>query len=479
MTRRAWIVAATAICLSLPVGANAVPPAAYVVTPGTYSWVDIAAPANDIGLSGDDAALYGVPIGFTFNFYGTAYTSIGVGTNGYMSFRGSAGSYSNRSLPTTVDGNGSSLADVLAVFWDDLYVQGGTVYAATLGTAPHRRFVLTWQNVDFCCNAGSGALTFQAILEEGTNEIVYQYKSMLSISTEGNGSSATIGVQNATGTVAAQFSSEQASVSDDLAIRFASPVDTDGDGLPDWFEQLYGTDSRDPNDPVLTQDVDGDGLNWLQEYQYGTDPLVADPDSDGDGLPDVVENTIGTDPYDADTDGDGVSDGEEVRAGTNPIHGDRPTTTITRTTPGVLFGTAYFTFRVSGSTATMNGVRVYFDAVSGSRSPASYRGSFDLLDASARSGIIQQAWLPGVPTVYFRVAPIYSVNGVTFVGNLSNEGTTYFAGEKAGTFPDQNGTPGATTTSSHGCSSAGGEPALTALLLGALALFGRIRRRRA
>ena len=38
-------------------------------------------------------------------------------------------------------------------------------------------------------------------------------------------------------------------------------------------------------------------------------------DSDGDGLTNWQEYVYGTDPYNADTDGDGISDGEAVRRG--------------------------------------------------------------------------------------------------------------------------------------------------------------------
>ena len=41
-------------------------------------------------------------------------------------------------------------------------------------------------------------------------------------------------------------------------------------------------------------------------------------DSDGDGLPDWYERMIGTSLMAADTDGDGVSDFAEIQAGTNP-----------------------------------------------------------------------------------------------------------------------------------------------------------------
>jgi hypothetical protein len=46
---------------------------------------------------------------------------------------------------------------------------------------------------------------------------------------------------------------------------------------------------------------------------------ITDIDSDGDGLMDWEERLWGTDPYNPDTDGDGTSDGDEVRLGRHPL----------------------------------------------------------------------------------------------------------------------------------------------------------------
>ena len=50
------------------------------------------------------------------------------------------------------------------------------------------------------------------------------------------------------------------------------PRDTDGDGLPDWWELAYfgSATAGLPND-----DTDGDGASNVAEYQAGTDPLLA------------------------------------------------------------------------------------------------------------------------------------------------------------------------------------------------------------
>jgi hypothetical protein len=53
------------------------------------------------------------------------------------------------------------------------------------------------------------------------------------------------------------------------------PNDTDGDGIPDWWELAHGLNPNDPTD--ANRDDDGDGFTNLQEYLAGTDP--ADPAS--------------------------------------------------------------------------------------------------------------------------------------------------------------------------------------------------------
>ena len=104
-------------------------------------------------------------------------------------------------------------------------------------------------------------------------------------------------------------------------------LDTDEDGLPDYYEDILGTDKN-------KADTDGDGLSDGYEVLYlGTDPLKADSDDNGindgdedfdkDGLTNSKEFELGTDPNNADTDGDGLNDGEEVNTyGTDPLKYD-------------------------------------------------------------------------------------------------------------------------------------------------------------
>lgn len=74
-------------------------------------------------------------------------------------------------------------------------------------------------------------------------------------------------------------------------------LDTDGDGMPDEWEIMYGFNPDDPLDASL--DSDNDGISNSQEFSIGTNPTSRD--SDEDGWYDGQELDFGTDPLDSDS----------------------------------------------------------------------------------------------------------------------------------------------------------------------------------
>jgi len=118
-------------------------------------------------------------------------------------------------------------------------------------------------------------------------------------------------------------------------------IDTDSDGMNDYFEWLYGLDPRTDDSGM---DADGDGISNGEEYINHANPLVLDTDNDNltdfeeiavyytlpnvvdtdeDGLSDYTEiKLIFTNPHDLDSDDDSIIDGIEVALGTNPLMED-------------------------------------------------------------------------------------------------------------------------------------------------------------
>lgn len=122
-------------------------------------------------------------------------------------------------------------------------------------------------------------------------------------------------------------------------------VDTDFDGIYDYYEKYFSTDpleadtdgdklddyseifilflnpiKQDSNNNGILDpddDNDGDGLNVSKELSIGTSDWSED--CDGDGLTDGYEVNVSiTDPLNYDTDGDGYSDGTEILLNMNP-----------------------------------------------------------------------------------------------------------------------------------------------------------------
>lgn len=193
------------------------PPPLHTCGPTTYAWID---PGSHTTRSLTDDSSLTVPLGFGVNFLGATVTSVGVGSNGLLGFGSSPTAYVNQPIPNSSEPNGFA-----APWWDDLDPgAGGSIRTATVGSAGSRRFVASWIDVPAYAAPGSG-VTFQAIVEEETGAVVFQYLDTDAGSTARNGgASATIGTETPDGSRGTSVSYNTASVGNQTAIRCAVAV---------------------------------------------------------------------------------------------------------------------------------------------------------------------------------------------------------------------------------------------------------------
>lgn len=128
------------------------------------------------GFDLDDVSATGLPIGFTFNFNGSDFTTFSVNSNGYIVMGG------------TLPGNGNytpisgtfAVPGVIAALPGDLQsnLATGEIRYQTTGSAPNRVLTVQWTSFRFFA-ASSEDFNFQVQLYETTNQIRIVYGSFL------------------------------------------------------------------------------------------------------------------------------------------------------------------------------------------------------------------------------------------------------------------------------------------------------------
>ena len=170
----------------------------YTVGSIPYNWV---APAGTPVVMTDDAVTGALPIGFTFCFGGVNYTNFYIGSNGWVGF--------TAAQPTTF--TSAPIPNVAVNYpkncimgpWQDWHpgvVGGPYITYQTLGIAPNRTLVVTWNNCPmFSCTTTLGS--FQIILYETSNQIDNNLKNKPNCLAWAGGT-AVQGLHDITGTVA-------------------------------------------------------------------------------------------------------------------------------------------------------------------------------------------------------------------------------------------------------------------------------------
>lgn len=157
-----------------------------------------------------------VDLPFPVPFYGRTHRKATVFQSGALGF--TTTNPATRAAPL-VGGNGPNGS--LHPFWENLrYDAEAGVYWTATGTAPHRRLVVEWRNALLYDSFGGPAqrLSFAAVVgEDGTSS--FHYKDSNGTGRE-NGSRASVGIKNATGTDALIYSFNEGTIRDGLGIHF-------------------------------------------------------------------------------------------------------------------------------------------------------------------------------------------------------------------------------------------------------------------
>jgi hypothetical protein len=173
-----------------------------VARTSAYSFTNITNNASRVLFGEDDAAVF-ANIGFTFNFYGSNYTTVGINLNGMLTFGGLSTNYQNVNLTTAAL---QPNLPTVAVYWDDwetAIVDRGVFYR-TEGTAGSREFIVQWEKLVSAETAESiDTVTFQARLIEGNNSIVMSFPDVViadePIASYSRGGAQTVGIRDLDG----------------------------------------------------------------------------------------------------------------------------------------------------------------------------------------------------------------------------------------------------------------------------------------
>ena len=188
----AMLVAPSGLSSSLAVAAP------YAILPVAFA--PEAAPTENNGPICDDCVMFNVPLGFDFAFFGVAYSTLNISSNGFVGFGDALG---NGCCKGGMIPSNDVTNNIIALGWSDWRPQlvSGGIKWETRGEAPNRRFVLQFNNVpEF---GSTGRLTVQLVLEEETNDITIHTTKL---STFRSDHLVTQGLENASGTVAASVS---------------------------------------------------------------------------------------------------------------------------------------------------------------------------------------------------------------------------------------------------------------------------------
>lgn len=128
--------------------------------------------ATTLSITGDDQLLTGVTLPFAFNYFGTPYGTVGVASDGWLSFTATFSDYTPDAPTGTTGANTATPNALIAYYWADVRRPSGatgTYKTETFGTAPNRVWVMEASNLNTNGTTATSDVTCQVQLFETTN----------------------------------------------------------------------------------------------------------------------------------------------------------------------------------------------------------------------------------------------------------------------------------------------------------------------
>ncbi|HMC96897.1 MAG TPA: hypothetical protein VKG92_04550, partial [Flavobacteriales bacterium] len=160
---------------------------AFAASAGTFTAISGTSVATG---TWDDVTSSLITLPFTFTYNNTAYTTVGIHTNGFITMG---------AVPSTVYcGLQTSEANSIAGYGTDLVgtSAGSSVQYTTLGSAPNRKFVVQWSDCDHWNNGGQNHWTFQVVLNEAGNTVQVIWGPSTDVTTMGANNCADVATES-------------------------------------------------------------------------------------------------------------------------------------------------------------------------------------------------------------------------------------------------------------------------------------------
>lgn len=213
-------------------------------------------------------------IGFSFSFYGNSYNQFNVSSNGLILFGSGSTDGTEDPIPASTAPN-----NFIAALWDDLIVgSSGKILYATVGASPNRKLIIQGINIGFYPTPIFMG-TYLVILYESSNKIQVQYRIIVDGSDpRAHGGSATIGIENSTGTEGIQYAYHNpTAISTGQAISFTPAglsYTMNPDEIYDGVVLTTNSTLPEPGIPLLTSPAQDAVIEPDHTFEWAASPYA-------------------------------------------------------------------------------------------------------------------------------------------------------------------------------------------------------------